>query len=60
MQDEEQVVLRIGLDDAFHRVEQLHVVTRMLKYFVNEGLISLSRGTIRILNRDGLKKIINQ
>lgn len=36
------------------------VVTRMLKYFVNEGLISLSRGTIRILNRDGLKKIINQ
>ena len=29
MQDEEQVVLRIGLDDAFHRVEQLHVVTRM-------------------------------
>lgn len=36
------------------------VVTRMLKYFVNEGLISLSRGTITILNENGLKKIIHQ
>lgn len=34
------------------------VVTRMLKYFVNEGLISLSRGTITILNTNGLKHII--
>lgn len=36
------------------------VVTRMLKYFVNEGLISFSRGTITILNENGLKKIIHQ
>lgn len=35
------------------------VVTRMLKYFVNEGLISLSRGTIAIIDEDGLQKIIN-
>ncbi len=35
------------------------VVTRMLKYFVNEGLISLSRGTIEIKDRNGLEKIID-
>ncbi len=34
------------------------VVTRMLKYFVNEGLISLSRGTIEIKDRKGLEKIV--
>lgn len=33
------------------------VVTRMLKYFVNEGFISLSRGTIEIIDEDGLEKI---
>lgn len=36
------------------------VVTRMLKYFVNEGFISLSRGTIEITDKNGLKKIIEQ
>lgn len=35
------------------------VVTRMLKYFVNEGLISLSRRSIKILDSDGLEKIAN-
>jgi len=33
------------------------VVTRMLKYFVNDGLISLSRGTIKITDKNGLEKI---
>lgn len=33
------------------------VVTRMLKYFVNENLISLSRGTIEIKDRGDLQKI---
>ncbi len=36
------------------------VVTRMLKYFVNEGLISLSRGTIEIIDKYRLEKIIAQ
>lgn len=36
------------------------VVTRMLKYFVNEGLISLSRGTVTIIDKKGLEKIINR
>lgn len=34
------------------------VVTRMLKHFVDEGLISLSRGTIEILDEDGLRNVI--
>lgn len=33
------------------------VVTRMLRYFVNEGLVSLSRGTIEILDKSGLARI---
>lgn len=33
------------------------VVTRMLRYFVNEGLVSLSRGTIAILDKSGLAGI---
>ncbi len=33
------------------------VVTRMLKYFVNEGLVTLSRGTVEITNEARLQKI---
>ena len=33
------------------------VVTRMLKYFVSEGLVSLSRGMIEIIDEGGLAKI---
>ncbi len=36
------------------------VVTRMLKYFANEGLVKLSRGTIEITNMKSLKNIINK
>ena len=35
------------------------VVTRMLKYFVGEGFVSLSRGTIRIIDRDGLASVVD-
>ena len=35
------------------------VVTRMLKYFVNEGLLTLSRGTIQIIDKKGLQKILD-
>lgn len=35
------------------------VVTRMLKYFVNEGLVSLSRGAIEIIDKNGLERIID-
>lgn len=36
------------------------VVTRMLKHFADDGLISLSRGTIEITDKDGLERIINK
>ena len=36
------------------------VVTRMLKYFGNEGLVKLSRGVIEILDKTGLEKIIDE
>lgn len=36
------------------------VVTRMLKYFVNEGLVSLSRGTIQIIDKKKLSDIVNK
>lgn len=36
------------------------VVTRMLKCFVNEGFISLSRGIIKIIDKNGLEKIIER
>ena len=35
------------------------VVSRMLKYFVNEGFIALSRGTIEIIDKDGLAKLLD-
>ncbi len=36
------------------------VVTRMLKYFSNEGLVKLSRGTIEIVDIKALKNITNK
>lgn len=43
-----------------HMGNPREVVTRMLKYFHNEGAINLSRGTIQILDKNILKKIINK
>ena len=34
------------------------VVTRMLKYFSSEGYVELSRGIVRIKDKDSLKKLI--
>ncbi len=33
------------------------VVTRMLKYFVSEGYVKLSRGSVEIIHPDGLRRI---
>jgi len=40
---------------GYHLGSPREVVTRMLKYLVNEGLISLSRGTIAIIDENGLQ-----
>ena len=42
---------------AMHLGTAREVVTRMLRHFQQEGLVELSRGTVRLLDIDGLKKI---
>lgn len=34
------------------------VVTRMLKYFSSEGYVELSRGMVKIIDKNGLKKLV--
>jgi len=34
------------------------VVTRMLRYFQNEGLVKLTRGTIELIDLNGLKELL--
>ncbi len=34
------------------------VVTRMLNYFANEGIVALSRGTIRVVDKKKLKRLL--
>ena len=42
---------------ANHMGTAREVVTRMLKYFRSEGLIELSRGSIKIVNFDALRRL---
>lgn len=42
---------------AAHLGTAREVVTRMLRYFQAEGLVSISRGTVRIENRRGLEDL---
>ena len=40
-----------------HMGNPREVVTRMLRYFQNEGIVKLSRGTIGIIDEDALREI---
>lgn len=42
---------------ANHLGSHREVITRMLRYFQNEGMIRLSRGVVTILDRDRLQKL---
>lgn len=42
---------------AAHLGTAREVVSRMLSYFQSEGLVKLSRGTIRLTDREGLQKL---
>ena len=42
---------------ANHLGTAREVVTRMLKYFQNEGMVKLTRGTIEIIDLEGLKSL---
>jgi len=44
---------------ANHLGTAREVVTRMLKYFQNEGVVSLSRGAIEVLDSEKLEQMIN-
>lgn len=44
---------------ANHLGTHREVITRMLKYFQNEGMVKLSRGTIEIISEDKLSSIAN-
>lgn len=43
---------------ARHLGSAREVVSRMLKYFAQEGLVGLSRGKVQVTNKDGLRSII--
>lgn len=45
---------------ARHLGSAREVVTRMLKYFQSEGLVALSRGTIRVLDRKKLEHLARE
>ena len=40
-----------------HMGNPREVVTRMLRYFQNEGMVKLSRGTIEIIDEDELRNL---
>lgn len=42
---------------ANHLGSHREVITRMLKYFQNEGMVTLSRGTVEITNIDKLEEL---
>ena len=45
---------------ANHLGSHREVITRMLKYFQNEGMVRLSRGTIELLDADKIEKLSEQ
>ena len=45
---------------ANHLGTAREVVTRMLRYFQNEGYVKLTRGTVEITDRDGMETLIEQ
>lgn len=45
---------------ANHLGSHREVITRMLRYFQNEGMVKLSRGSIEIINADKLKELSGQ
>ena len=58
---ENDPVLRITHEKiANHMGTAREVVTRMLRYFQNEGMVHLTRGTIEIVDLDKLEKMQNR
>lgn len=45
---------------ANHLGTAREVITRMLRYFQNEGYVKLTRGSVEIADRDGMEALINE
>ena len=45
---------------ANHLGSHREVITRMLKYFQCEGMVTVSRGTVKIIDRDKLDSLCNE
>jgi CRP/FNR family transcriptional regulator len=45
---------------ANHLGTAREVVTRMLRYFQNEGLVKLTRGTVEIVDRDSMEQLAEE
>lgn len=45
---------------ANHMGTAREVVTRMLKYFQNEGIVALRRGAIEVVDKDKLEELVNK
>ena len=45
---------------ANHMGTAREVVTRMLRYFQNEGYVRLNRGSVEIIDRDGMELMIEK
>ena len=55
---EDSAVLKITHEKiANHMGTAREVVTRMLRYFQNDGLVKLTRGTIELIDRKGLEQL---
>ena len=55
---EESNVLKITHEKiANHMGTAREVVTRMLRYFQSEGYVKLTRGTIEVIDEDGLQAL---
>ena len=58
---EDSEVLKLTHEDiANHLGTAREVVTRMLRYFQNEGYVKLTRGTVEITDRDGMEALIEE
>lgn len=56
--DKSIIITRTHEQIARHLGSAREVVSRMLKYFAKEGFVELSRGEVRVINKNELRKII--
>lgn len=60
LHDQHQDILKITHETiASHMGTAREVVTRMLRYFQNEGMVKLTRGTVEITDKIRLEQLQN-